>query len=97
MALMYTNLFSCMLSHFSHVHLFANLGSIAYQAPLSMEFSRQEYWDGLPTTPGDLPDPGIEPESPVPPALQAEVLLLSHQGSTLIILNLLMNLVLYYT
>ena len=96
MALMYTNLFSCMLSHFSHVHLFANLGSIAYQAPLSMEFSRQEYWDGLPT-PGDLPDPGIEPESPVPPALQADVLLLSHQGSTLIILNLLMYLVLYYT
>ena len=36
-----------------------------YQAPLSMEFSRQEYWSGLPfPSPGDLPDPGIEPGSP---------------------------------
>ena len=42
------------------------------QAPLSMEFSRQEYWSGLPfPTPGDLPDPGIELESP---ALQADSL-----------------------
>ena len=40
------------------------------QAPLSMKFSRQEYWSGLPFPyPGDLPDPGIEPESP---ALQAD-------------------------
>ena len=45
---------------------------MAYQAPLSMEFSRQEYWSGLPfPSPGDLPDPGIEPESP---ALQADAL-----------------------
>ena len=37
----------------------------AYQAPQSMEFSRQEYWSGLPfPSPGDLPDPGIEPKSP---------------------------------
>ena len=43
---------------------------IAYQAPLSMGFSRQEYWSGLPfPPPGDLPDPGIKPWSP---ALQAE-------------------------
>ena len=42
------------------------------QAPLSMKFSRQEYWSGLPFPyPGDLPDPGIEPESP---ALQADFL-----------------------
>ena len=40
------------------------------QAPLSMEFSRQEYWSGFPfPSPGDLPDPGIEPTSLVPPAL----------------------------
>ena len=43
---------------------------VACQAPLSMEFSRQEYWSGLPfSSPGDLPDPGIEPRSP---ALQAD-------------------------
>ena len=55
------------------------LWAIARQAPLSMEFSRQEYWSGLPLSPpGGLPDPGIEPESP---ALQADSLLLSHQGS----------------
>ena len=47
--------------------------TVAYQAPLSMEFSRQEYWSGLPfPSPGDLPDPGIEPRSP---ALQADSLL----------------------
>ena len=46
---------------------------VAHQAPLSMEFSRQEYWSGLPfPTPGDLPDPGIQPGSP---ALQADSLL----------------------
>ena len=39
--------------------------TVACQAPLSMGFSRQEYWNGLPfPSPGDLPDPGIEPESP---------------------------------
>ena len=46
--------------------------TVAYQAPLSMEFTRQEYWSGLPfPSPGDLPDPGIEPRSP---ALQADAL-----------------------
>ena len=44
--------------------------TVAYQAPQSMEFSRQEYWSGLPCpSPGDLPNPGIEPGSP---ALQAD-------------------------
>ena len=53
-----------MLSCFSHVRLFATLGIVARQAPLSMGFSRQEYWSGLPDPPpGDLPDPGIEPVS----------------------------------
>ena len=45
---------------------------VAYQAPLSMGFSRQEYWSGLPfPSPGDLPNPGIEPGSP---ALQTDAL-----------------------
>ena len=53
--------------------------TIARQVPLSMEFSRQEYWSGLPCpSPGDLPNPGIEPGSP---ALQADSLPLSHQES----------------
>ena len=55
------------------------LQTVAYQAPLSMEFSRQKYWSGLPCTPpGDLPDPGIKPSSS---ALQVDSLLLSHLGS----------------
>ena len=50
---------------FSHVQLFATPWTVAYQAPSSMEFSRQEYWSGLPfPSPGNLPDPGIEPGSP---------------------------------
>ena len=50
-----------MLSHFSCVRLFAALWTVAHQAPLSMGFSRQEYWSGLPCPPlGDLPDQGIE-------------------------------------
>ena len=45
-------------------------GTVAHEAALSMGFSRQEYWSGLPLpTPGDLPDPGIEPASLAPPAL----------------------------
>ena len=46
------------------VQLFATSWTVAHQAPLSMGFSRQEYWSGLPfPSPGDLPDPGIEPRS----------------------------------
>ena len=53
---------ACLLSCFSHVQLFVTLWSVACQAPLSMGFSRQEHWSGLPLpSPGDLPDPGIEP------------------------------------
>ena len=48
----------------SHVQLFVTPWTVAQQAPLSMEFFRQEYRSGLPfPSPGDLPDPGIEPES----------------------------------
>ena len=56
--------------------------TVVPQAPLSMGFSRQEYWSGLPfPSPGDLPDPGIKSASPADPALQADFLPLSHQGS----------------
>ena len=49
----------------SHVRLFATPWTAAYQAPLSMGFSGQEYWSRLPfPSPGDLPDPGIKPGSP---------------------------------
>ena len=54
----------CMLICFSHVQLCATLWTIAHQAPLSMGFSRKEYWSGLPhSPPGNLPNPGIEPTS----------------------------------
>ena len=56
----------------SRVQLCATLWIVAYQSPPFMEFSRQEYWSGLPfPTLGDLPDPGIKPRSP---ALQADAL-----------------------
>ena len=58
------------------------LWTVAHQASQSMEFSKQEYWSGLPCpTPGDLPEPGIELMSPAAPALQADFLPLSHWGS----------------
>ena len=70
---------SCLLHIYIHmwkslsrVRLFATSWTVAYQAPPSMGFSRQEYWSGLPfPSPGDLPDPGIEPGSP---AFQADAL-----------------------
>ena len=50
------------------------LWTVAHQVPLSMEFSRQEYWNELPfPNPGDLPDPGIEPRSLVSPALAGRI------------------------
>ena len=57
------------MNHFlislSHVQLFVTLWTVACQALLSMGFSRQEYWSGLPRpSPGDLPNPGIDPKSP---------------------------------
>ena len=77
-------LHACMLSCFSHVHLFATLWTVACQAPLSMGFSRQEYWSGLPCPPpGDLRDPGIKPMSPASPALQADSLLSEPPGKPL--------------
>ena len=62
----------CMLSRFSRVQLFVTPWTVAHQAPLSMGFSRQESWSGLPCLPqGDLPNPGIETRSP---ELQADSL-----------------------
>ena len=56
----------------SHVQLFATPWTVAYQAPPSLGLSRQEYWSGLTfPSPGDLPNPGIKPGSPV---LQADAL-----------------------
>ena len=57
----------------SRVGLFVSPWTVAHQTSPSMEFSRQEYWSGLPfPSPGDLPDPGIKPRSP---ALEADALL----------------------
>ena len=77
---MYTCMCAC--SDFSPVWLFATLWTVAHQALLSPGFSKQKYWSGLPCPPpGDLPDPGIEPESTVSPALRVDSLPLGHQGS----------------
>ena len=63
----------------SYVQLFVTLWTVACQAPLSMGFSSQEYWSGLPFPfPGDLPDPGIKPV--MSPELQASSLLLAPPG-----------------
>ena len=74
---------ACLLAQsLSCARLFATLWTVARQAPLSMGLSRQECWSGLPfSPPGDLPDPGVKPASPVSPALQADSLPLSHLGS----------------
>ena len=73
----------CVLSLFSHVWFFVIPWTVAHQAPLSMGFSQQECWSGLPCPPPeDLPDSGIEPTSPVS-CLHVDSLLLSHQGSPL--------------
>ena len=67
---------------FSRVPLFAIPWTVTYQAPLSMEFSRQEYWSGLPLpSPGGLPDPGIELRSP---ALQADTVPSEPPGKPLV-------------
>ena len=64
----------------SHVRLFETPRTVAYQAPPSMGFSKQEYWSGVPfPSPEDLPYPGIEPRSP---ALQADALLSEPPGKS---------------
>ena len=70
---------------FSRVRLFATLWTVAHEAPLSMGFSRQEYWSGLPfPAPGHLPNPGIESRSP---ALQADALTSEPPGKPTIIVT----------
>ena len=65
----------------------ATPGTVAYQAPPSMGFSRQEYWSGLPfPSPGDLPNPGIEARSP---SLQADTLLSEPPGKPYVAINIL--------
>ena len=70
-----------LLSQVHHVWLFGTPWPVAHQAPLFMEFPKQEYWHGLSfPSPGDLPDPGMEPTSS---ALQVNSSLLKYQGSLL--------------
>ena len=70
----------CILSCFSHIWL-CDPWTVVCHASLSMGFSRQKYWSGLLfPSPGDLPDPGIEPVSPEAPVFQAESLLLEPIG-----------------
>ena len=74
----------------SHVRLFATPWAVAHQAPPSMGFSRQEYWSELPfLSPGDLPDPGIEPRSP---ALWADALTSEPPGGQTFLWSLLIHL-----
>ena len=69
----------------SHVLFFVTPWTRAHQAPLSVGFSKQEYWSGLPFySPGDLPNAGIKPESPVSPALQADALPLEPSRGSII-------------
>ena len=69
----------------SPVRLFTTPWTVAYQASPSMGFPRQEYWSGLPfPSPGDLPDPGIEPGCPT---LEADTLTSEPPGKPLIVPN----------
>ena len=68
----------------SHGPLFVTPWTAAHQVPLSMEFSKQEYWSGLPFPPlGDLPDPGTEPMSPGAPALAGRFFTTEAHGKVL--------------
>ena len=72
---------ACALSHFGRIRLFATPWIVAHQAPPSMRFSRKEYWSRLPCRPpGDLPDPGIEPESLTSPVLASKFFTTSTEG-----------------
>ena len=72
----------CTLSSLSHVRLFATPWTVVHQAPLSVGFSRQEYWSGLPCLPpGNLPDPEIEPTSLMAPELEMGSLPLAPPGN----------------
>ena len=75
-----------MPSCFSHVHLFATLWTVALQTALSVGFSRQEYWSGLPCPPPeDLSDPGTKTASLMSPTLAGSSLLLAPPRITMFI------------
>ena len=77
-----------MLNCFSHVQLFVILWTVAHRVPLSKGFSRQEHWSGLPCpSPGDLPNPGIEPRSLSYPALDADSLPLAPPVCFIVLLS----------
>ena len=70
---------------FSHIWLFVTVSTVAHQAPLSMGFSRREYWSGLPCPPpGNLPDPGIKPASLKSPALAGQFFTTRATGEALL-------------
>ena len=82
------------LSRFNRVQLFVTPWAIACQVPLSMGFSRQEYWSGLPCPPlGDLPNPGIKPGFPMSTALAGEFVTTSATWEILswVVINKLIN------
>ena len=69
---------------FGHVQLFATPRTAAHHAPLSMRFSRQDYWSSLPfSSPGDLPDPGIQPAPLSAPALAGSFFALAPLGTAM--------------
>ena len=76
---LYSGILLLLFSRYMVSNSFVTRWTLAHQAPLSMGFSEQEYWSGLPfTSPGDLSNPWIKPASPV---LQVDFLPLSHQGT----------------
>ena len=82
---------ACVLSCFSRVLFCMTLWTVVSQAPLSMGFSRKEYWGGLPCpSPGDLPDPGIEPTSLMSPVLAGEFFTTSATGYALLTVTVLL-------
>ena len=84
----HTHTYMCVLSHFSRLRLFAAPWTAAHQAPLSVGFSRQEYWSGSPCPPpGDLPNLGIKPRSPT---LQADSLLSEPRGKKFTLYKMLL-------
>ena len=69
----------------SHVQLFVTPRTVAYETPWSMGFSRQEYWSGLSfTSPGDLPNPGMNPESLMSPALAGGFFIIVPPGKPIV-------------
>ena len=76
----------------SRVQLFAIRGTVAHKDLLSMEFSRQEYWSGLPfPAPGDRPNPGIKPESLASPALADGFFTTAPHGEASLSVGLIIN------